>query len=60
MYFLKLPGKGTLEKYLTIPCLLFSGCFSPYRDWFLSNTPLNLVLATALLFWNHQGLTVRM
>ncbi|WP_205503451.1 carotenoid biosynthesis protein [Rufibacter psychrotolerans] len=44
---------------------LFHGCgligfYTPYRDWFLSNTPLNLILATALLFWNHQGLTWKM
>lgn len=43
---------------------LFHGCgligfYTPFRDWFLSNTPLNLILATALLLWNYQGLTIR-
>ncbi|RNI23394.1 carotenoid biosynthesis protein [Rufibacter latericius] len=36
------------------------GFYTPFRDWFLSNTPLNLILATGLLLWNHQGLTVKM
>ncbi|WP_210489490.1 carotenoid biosynthesis protein [Rufibacter aurantiacus] len=36
------------------------GFYTPFREWFLSNTPLNLVLATGLLLWNHQGLTVKM
>ena len=25
--------------------------FSPYKDWFIANTPLNLLLMAALLFW---------
>lgn len=25
--------------------------FTPYKDWFIANTPLNLLLMTALLFW---------
>ncbi|GGK84673.1 carotenoid biosynthesis protein [Rufibacter glacialis] len=36
------------------------GFYTPYREWFLGNTPLNLILATGLLFWNHQGLTAKM
>ena len=36
------------------------GFHTVYRDWFLSNTPLNLVLATLLLLLNHQGLNLKM
>ncbi|MCC9168819.1 carotenoid biosynthesis protein [Pontibacter harenae] len=36
------------------------GFHSVYRDWFLSNTPLNLVLATSLLLLNHKELTLKM
>ncbi len=25
--------------------------YSPYKDWFIANTPFNLLLMTALLFW---------
>jgi len=28
--------------------------FSPYSEWFIQNTPLNLLLMTGLLFWNQQ------
>ena len=37
--------------------LLFHVCgaigilYSPYKDWFIANTPLNLLLMTVLLFW---------
>lgn len=37
--------------------LLFHVCgaigilFSPYKDWFIANTPLNLILMTVLLVW---------
>ncbi len=36
------------------------GFHTVYRDWFLSNTPLNLVLATLLLLWNHKELNLKM
>ncbi|GAB3824624.1 carotenoid biosynthesis protein [Pontibacter rugosus] len=36
------------------------GFHTVYRDWFLSQTPLNLVLATLLLLLNHKGLSLRM
>ncbi|MBC3540445.1 carotenoid biosynthesis protein [Rufibacter sediminis] len=36
------------------------GFYTSYREWFLSNTPLNLVLATGLLLWNQQGLTLKL
>ena len=32
------------------------GIQSHYRDWFLGFTPLNLILSTALLFWNQEKL----
>jgi len=28
--------------------------FTPYKDWFIQNTPLNLCLMTILLFWNQE------
>lgn len=28
--------------------------FTPYRDWFIQNTPLNLCLMTVLLVWTHE------
>ena len=28
--------------------------FSPYSEWFIHNTPLNLLLMTVLLLWNQQ------
>lgn len=28
--------------------------FSPYSEWFITNTPLNLLLMTVLLLWNQQ------
>lgn len=36
------------------------GFHTPFRDWFLANTPLNLLLATLLLLLNHKGLTLKM
>ncbi|TAH06721.1 MAG: carotenoid biosynthesis protein, partial [Sphingobacteriia bacterium] len=28
--------------------------FSPYKEWFIQNTPVNLLVMTVLLFWNQQ------
>jgi len=28
--------------------------YTPYREWFIGNTPLNLLLMAALLIWNQQ------
>jgi putative membrane protein len=28
--------------------------FTPYKDWFIQNTPLNLCLMTILLIWSHE------
>lgn len=28
--------------------------YTPYRDWFIGNTPLNLLLMVVLLIWNQQ------
>ncbi len=28
--------------------------FTPYKEWFIHNTPLNLLVMAALLFWNQQ------
>ncbi len=46
--------KETLAVFLA---LLFHGCgaigilFTPYKDWFVANTPLNLMLMAFLLWW---------
>ncbi|MES2328400.1 MAG: carotenoid biosynthesis protein [Bacteroidota bacterium] len=32
--------------------------FTPYKDWFIQNTPLNLCLMGALLIWTHEGKNV--
>lgn len=32
--------------------------FSPYKDWFISNTPLNLLLMFGLLIWNQKDKNV--
>lgn len=29
--------------------------FTPYKDWFIQNTPLNLGLMALLLIWSHKG-----
>ena len=29
--------------------------FTPYKDWFIQNTPVNLCLMTVLLIWCHEG-----
>lgn len=33
-------------------CGLIGILFTPYKDWFIQNTPFNLCLMTALLIWN--------
>ncbi|MCA6457249.1 MAG: hypothetical protein IM584_14055, partial [Chitinophagaceae bacterium] len=29
--------------------------FTPYKEWFIQNTPLNLGLMALLLIWSHKG-----
>jgi putative membrane protein len=36
------------------------GLHTEYRNWFLSHTPLNLILATLLLLINHQKLNLKL
>ena len=58
LYFIMQPLPIQVKKNISIfIALLFHVCgaigilFSPYKDWFVANTPFNLVLMTALLFW---------
>lgn len=36
-------------------CGLIGIMFTPYKDWFIRNTPLNLFLMAVLLVWTHKG-----
>ena len=63
-YFISSKADHKLTVSVTI-LLLFHFCgligfHTMYRDWFLSNTPLNLVLATLLLLLNHKELNLKM
>jgi putative membrane protein len=52
--------KFSRQHIATFLALLFHVCgfigivFSPYKDWFIQNTPLNLCLMSALLVWTHE------
>lgn len=59
---LKADHKLTISVFIL---LLFHFCgiigfHTAYRDWFLSNTPLNLILATFLLLLNQRQLSLKM
>lgn len=32
--------------------------FSPYKEWFIQNTPVNLLVMAVLLFWNQQKINL--
>lgn len=33
------------------------GIASPFRDWFVALTPVNLIITAGLLFWNHEAIS---
>ncbi len=53
--------KFSRQNIATFLAILFHFCgligilFTPYKDWFIQNTPVNLCLMTALLVWCHEG-----
>jgi len=49
--------RGSIFVLVVLHLVGLIGILSPFRDWFIALTPVNLLITFGLLLWNHEGLS---